>query len=385
LKCKSLAISTDAYTVTKIELWPIDIPLDVPFVVATGRRLAAENLFIRITLKSGTQGYGESAPFPEVGGHDRPSCLRVATELARASLGEPAVQYRHLARRFYEMAADQPAARCGLETALVDAVARELGIALWALWGGADLRERETDITIPIASPQQTLELGRKWYSKGFRLFKTKVGASQNLVGGQPDTVEEDIQRVTTLHQHLSGAAFIVDANQGFTREQCLHFVKEACRMGVDLRLLEQPVAKDDLDSLAALRRDTGVPIAADESVRSLQDIRDLIRKEAVDFINIKIMKSGLISAMDIAAYARASGLRLMIGGMIETRVAMGCSFALVLGTGGYEVLDLDTPLLMGTDPVQGGYRYRGPKLQPSPGPGLDIELEVPRSATIIE
>lgn len=283
------------------------------------------------------------------------------------------------------MAADEPAARCGLETALVDAVARELGIPLWALWGGADLRERETDITIPIASPQQTLELGRKWYGKGFRLFKTKVGASQNLISGLPDTVEQDIQRVTTLHQHLIGVAFIVDANQGFTREQCLHFVKEARRMGVELRLLEQPVVKEDLDSLAALRRDTGVPIAADESVRSLQDIRDLIQKDAVDFINIKIMKSGLIAGMDMAAYARAAGLRLMIGGMIETRVAMGCSFALVLGTGGYEVLDLDTPLLMASDPVQGGYQYAGPTLQPSSGPGLDIEMEVPQSATIIE
>src|SRR5206468_8577908 len=85
----------------------------------------------------------------------------------------------------------------------------------------------------------------------------------------------------------------------------------------------------------------------------------------AADFINIKIMKSGLLAALDIAAYARAAGLRLMIGGMVETRIAMGCSFGLVLGRGGFDLLDLDTPLLLATDPVKGGYRYEGPKLQP--------------------
>jgi L-Ala-D/L-Glu epimerase len=363
------------------------VPLNDPFVVATGRRVSAENFFIRVTLKSGTQGYGETAPFPEVGGSERSSCLRVATDLASVTLGQPAMQYRHLARRFHEMAAHDPAARCGLETALVDAVARELRIPLWGLWGGADVSEHKTDITIPITSLTHTLQLGREWYDRGFRLFKVKVGGSHNLTDEQPDTVEQDIARITTLHHAMTDVAFIADANQGFTREQCMHFVKEIRRIGADLQLLEQPVPKDDLDSLAALRRDLGVPVAADESVRTLQDVRDVIQKEAADFVNIKIMKSGLVSAMDIAAYARASGLRLMIGGMIETRIAMGCSFALVLGTGGYEVLDLDTPLLMATDPVRGGYEYDGPTLRPWSGPGLDLQLrnEPPPGLTTIE
>jgi hypothetical protein len=58
---------------------------------------------------------------------------------------------------------------------------------------------------------------------------------------------------------------------------------------------------------------------------------------------------------------------------MVETRIAMGCSFSLVLGLGGFDVLDLDTPLLLAEDPVEGGYRYRGPSLLPWDGPGLDL------------
>src|SRR5439155_22961274 len=177
----------------------------------------------------------------------------------------------------------------------------------------------------------------------------------------------------------------IADANQGFTREDCLAFVHGIRRVGGRLVLLEQPVAREDLDGLAAVRHLTGVPVAADESARSLHDVMEVLQKQAADFLNIKIMKSGLLAAMDIAAYARAAGLRLMIGGMVETRIAMGCSFGLVLGRGGFDLLDLDTPLLLATDPVKGGYRYEGPKQQPGHGHGLDLAGHVPDRVSTIE
>lgn len=372
---KEADISADLSTITKVELWPVDVPMTHPFVVATGQRVTIENLFVRITLKDGAHGYGEIAPFPEVGGEDRASCQQTAIQLAKAAVGQPAVQYKRISRLFQEIAPSHPAARCGLETALVDALCRHLDIPLWGFLGGADVRARETDITIPIASLDRTVMLARGWYSQGFRLFKTKVGAD----------AEQDIRRLEALHRAFPDTAFIADANQGFTLEECRFFVKEVKRLGGNIVLLEQPVPREDLDSLAALRRDAGVPVAADESVRSLQDARDVVQKQAVDVINIKIMKSGLLDAMDIAAYARAVGLGLMIGGMVETRIAMGCSFALVLGTGSFEFLDLDTPLLLTFDPVRGGYRYDGPKLQPWSGPGLDLEAEAARPATTIE
>jgi L-alanine-DL-glutamate epimerase-like enolase superfamily enzyme len=194
-------------------------------------------------------------------------------------------------------------------------------------------------------------------------------------VGRLGSDVEDDIRRVQAVHRVLPDVQFIADANQGFTVETCARFTQAVQRAGGTIVLLEQPVPKDDVDGLAALRKLTGVPVAADESVRTVDDARKVFTRQAADMINIKIMKSGLIAAMDIAAYARTAGLRLMIGGMVESRVAMGCSFSLVLGCGGYEVLDLDTPLLLSDDPIQGGYRYDGPMLQPWQQPGLDMEL----------
>jgi L-alanine-DL-glutamate epimerase-like enolase superfamily enzyme len=362
-------------TVTRVELWPIDIPITDPFVVATGARTLAENVFIRITLAGGAQGYGEAAPFPEVGGETREACLTAATELAATLIGQSAADYRTLGHRLYAQAAPQPSARCGLETALVDAYCHATGQPLWALWGGTDVRVRETDITIPIADFDDTVRLARHWHDRGFRLFKMKVGQD----------VDGDVRRLEAVHRRLPGIAFIGDANQGYSREACLAFATGVKRFGGHLVLLEQPVVREDLDGLAALRHLTGVPVAADESVRSLEDAKTVLSKQAADYINIKIMKTGVAAALEIASFALASGLRLMIGGMVEARIAMGCSFSLVLGCGGFDILDLDTPLLLAQDPVRGGYRYDGPQLQPWHGAGLDMVVDPPSQTTVIE
>lgn len=353
------------HTISTVTFWPIDVPITDPFVVATGARIVAENVFVRVTLRDGRHGYGEAAPFPEVGGEDRASCLASLALLAPALIGKSIKDYRALASQLAELAPTQPAARCGLETALLDAYCRAEGIPMWQLWGGADVRARETDMTIPITTRDDTVRLARGWYQRGFRLFKMKVGKD----------VDEDISRLEAVHKTLPGVSFIGDGNQGFTREDCLRFAQGVKQFGGNIVLLEQPVVREDLDSLAAIRRETGIPVAADESVRSLDDARRVVEQGAADYINIKIMKTGVMEAAEIASFTLRSGLKLMIGGMVETRIAMGCSFSLVLGMNGFEVLDLDTPLLLALDPVHGGYRYQGPHLQPWQEPGLAMEV----------
>jgi len=352
--------------IVKVEFWPIDIPITDPFVVATGARVVAENIFVRITLHDGTQGYGESAPFPEVGGETRDSCLTTLRQLASTLIEVSAGQYALRAAAMAQAAPAHPAARCGLETAMIDAYCRSTQVPMWQLWGGQDVRPRETDITIPITTLEKSVSLATGWYAQGFRLFKMKVG----------NDVDQDIRRLEAVHRSLPGISFIGDGNQGFSREECLAFAGGVRRFGGTMVLLEQPVVRDDLDSMAAIRRDTGIPVAADESVRSLADARDVIAQDAADYINIKIMKTGMVEAVAIAEATLAAGLKLMVGGMIETRIAMGCSFSLVLGMQGFDILDLDTPLLLATDPVQGGYGYRGAQLEPWVGPGLDLTTQ---------
>lgn len=362
-------------TIRKVEFWPVDVPITDPFVVATGTRTMAENAFLRVTLTNGAQGYGEAAPFPEVGGETRESCLVILHRLGKAILGRSAADYNEIGRGLSEQALTHPAARCALETAIIDAYCHASKIPMWQLWGGKDMRARETDITIPIADLGKTLALAHEWYAKGFRLFKMKVGKD----------VEQDIKRLEAVHRALPGISFIGDANQGFSCQDCLTFAQGVKTSGGTIVLLEQPVAREDLDSMAAIRRETGIPVAADESVRSLADAQQVVARDAADYINIKIMKTGIAEAVEIASFTKTSGLKLMIGGMVETRIAMGCSFGLVLGLGGFDLLDLDTPLLLISDPVTGGYRYEGSRLQPWSGPGLDMSSAPSPDVTTIE
>ena len=362
-------------TVRKVEFWPVDVPITDPFVVATGTRTIAENVFLRVTLLNGAQGYGEAAPFPEVGGETRESCLTALCRICKAVLGRSAAGYKEIGLWLSEQAFTHPAVRCGLETAIIDAYCHASNMPMWQLWGGADVRARESDITIPITDLDKTVALARGWYAKGFRLFKMKVGKN----------VEGDIQRLEAVHRALPGISFIGDGNQGFSRQDCVTFAQGVKAYGGTMVLLEQPVVRDDLDSMAAIRRETGIPVAADESVRSLADAQEVVARGAADYINIKIMKSGVAEAVEIASYTKASGLKLMIGGMVETRIAMGCSFSLVLGLGGFDVLDLDTPLLLASDPVIGGYGYDGSRLQPWAGPGLDMKASPSQNVTTIE
>ena len=358
-------MSDSSFTIAKIEFCPLDLPITDPFVVATGQLQVAHNAFVRLTLHDGTIGYGEIAPFPAITGEDRETSLKNARLLGEHLLGQSTLQYQRLGHELSERAPDAPAARCGLETALLDAFTRALRIPLWTLWGGADVRPRETDVTIPIVSLERTRELARQWYERGFRLFKMKVGHD----------VDEDLRRVEALHRHCADVAFVIDANQGYTREEAAALIQGINRFGGTILLLEQPLAKDDLEGHAGLKRDFHAPIAADESAQSVHDLQAVIRHQAADYVNIKITKSGLLDGVLMANVAKAAGLHVMLGGMVETRVAMGCSYGIALGIGGCSVLDLDTPLLLGGDPIDGGYTYEGPWLQPWHGPGLDLDI----------
>ncbi len=127
-----------SFIVTNIEFWPLDLPITDPFVVATGQLHVAHNAFVRLTLHDGTIGYGEIAPFPAITGENRESSLKKARLLGKHLLGQSALHYRRLGGELSELAHDAPAARCGLETALLDALTRAMRVPLWALWGGAD-------------------------------------------------------------------------------------------------------------------------------------------------------------------------------------------------------------------------------------------------------
>ena len=361
------------FTVKKVEAWPVNLPLKASFVVATGAMDAAQNIFVRVILHDGSVGFGEVAPFPDISGEDQAASLSAFPAAAQMLLGQPATQFRLLAKQLLDSIPAFPALRCGLETALLDAFCRAMGIPLWGLWGGADIQMRETDVTLPIGETEAVVATARDWYQQGFRILKMKVGHD----------VEADIRRVEAVATACQESSFVIDANQGFSFDQAREFLLAMERLHIPIRVFEQPLHRDHSEEMVMLKQQTRIPLAADESLRSVEDARHLIEQKAVDIFNLKVTKCGVMESVRIAELARASGVRLMIGGMVESRVTMGCSWSLALGLGGFEILDLDMPLLLSVDPIQGGYHYEGACLHPWYEPGLGMAIN-PDSATMV-
>ena len=143
---------------------------------------------------------------------------------------------------------------------------------------------------------------------------------------------------------------------------QTLSVLRTLRRKALAPALLEQPLHRDEWDGQARLVREAGVPVVADESCRSVEDAAHIARHRLAHVINIKLAKCGVTQALEIIAIARASGLGLMIGGMVETRLGMGFGAHLAAGTGAFRWIDLDTPLLLAEDPVVHGYTADGPR-----------------------
>jgi L-alanine-DL-glutamate epimerase-like enolase superfamily enzyme len=238
------------------------------------------------------------------------------------------------------------------EAAPFPALPRRAGISLWSYSGGAE-PSLVSDITIPTGSPDDAERAARAAVARGFETLKIKVG-------GAP--FEHDRARLDAIARAAPQAALVLDANASFTAEHALELLNAMGEARARVALYEQPTPKRDLDGLRRVR-EGGVRVAADESAGSARDVHELVRAQAADVINIKIMKCGLVEAVTMIETARAAGLGLMVGGMVESKLSMTVSACLAAGFGGFSFVDLDTPWFMSNAPFQGGWHEEGPRL----------------------
>jgi L-alanine-DL-glutamate epimerase-like enolase superfamily enzyme len=231
-----------------------------------------------------------------------------------------------------------------------------------------------TDITIPVGDVKHSVESAHHAEEAGFKTVKVKVG----------DDWELDVARVAAISQATPALSIIVDGNAGFSRSQAHRFLGGVTEAGAAVVLVEQPVAAPDIAGLAELEREHGIPVCADESVRCPEDaIR--VAESGISSVNVKLMKCGVADALDIISVARSAGMTGMIGGMVETAVAMTFSAAVAAASYPFfTYIDLDTPLLMPRRFVRGGMRYNGPAVrlpEHAMGTGVDAAAHFAASA----
>jgi L-alanine-DL-glutamate epimerase-like enolase superfamily enzyme len=336
-------------TIVAVGATTLDIPLVEPFTIATGSQAIARNVLVEVRLAGGTKGYGEAAPFPAVTGETQTSTLTALSELAAILQGADVRSWRGLAAKMKATHAAAASARCALETAMLDALLRQAGLPMWSFFGGCGT-ELETDMTITAGSAEHAGRSARAIQERGIRTIKLKIG-------GAPD---EDVQRIATVHSAAPGIPLILDGNCGYDAPTALELLADLRARAIPVALFEQPTARNDWEGIRRVTREGGVPVAADETVATAADALRAACEGAVTCVNIKLMKSGIVEALDIAAICRAAGLQLMIGGMVESILAMTVSAHFAAGQGGFSFVDLDTPMFMAEQPFAGGFVQRG-------------------------
>ncbi len=331
-----------------------EAPLKRPFVTALGRKTTSVNIGLTLRLSGGASGYGEASSSLALA-HLRPRRLAGAVEsLARESIGADTADWGALAARAWRRYPEVRPAVAAFESAVVSALCASRGLSLSDFFGGK-LARLSTDATLSAVGPEETFAHAREAARDGFKTLKVKVGGA----------FADDRARVAAARRAAPKARLLLDGNQGLSPAGALKLV-EACLKEGPIELLEQPVRKEDIKGLAFVAKRCPVPVAADEACATPADAARLATERAATAINVKVAKSGLGRALEIAALARAAGLPLMIGCMTETARGLESSVGLAMGTGFFRWVDLDSDYLLagGGRNKSDVFRRRGPTLE---------------------
>ncbi len=352
-------------TITHTEIYRYTIPM-VPFTIATGTMKSAQNLFIRIHTNEGITGVGECSAFPMIAGETQATCFEMAKDFATLWKNKPADAIGERLTELDLFTAGNYTAKSAFDLALFDIAAKAANQPLYQYLGGQK-RDIESDLTIGIDTPANMAATAAGFLEKGVNIIKVKLGK----------TATDDIERIRQIRAAVgSGTKLRIDANQGWSYADA---VLALTAMGsMDIEFCEQPMRKWNDELLPALCKISPIPIMADESVFTHHDAERLIRNSACAYINIKFAKSGGIrEALLINEVAEKSNIPCMMGGMLESRVALTAKVHFAMAKKNIRFYDLDTCLLGHLeDPVTGGVTYSGMHLQLTDAPGIGADVE---------
>jgi L-alanine-DL-glutamate epimerase-like enolase superfamily enzyme len=307
----------------------ITLKLRNPFHVAYGVSDTRDAYWIRLANDEGW-GEGTIPPYYRVDSSEMTNCWQRAAEQSRPLPDE--------IDQIAPWIPDGPApARCALELALLDRIGKRKNEALHALLGLDRPPAKATCFTIGIDSPDAMARMARR--IENYPMIKLKLGSGDS----------EDEARVRAVREARPDAKIVVDANAGWSFDQALAGLRWL--EGYRIELIEQPLPKDQHAALGELQKRTAIPVVADESVQSLDDVKRL-GDSGVRGVNLKLMKlGGLLPAIQVLNAAREYDMKIMLGCMIETSIGI-TAMAHLMGSADW--LDLDAPLLISNDPFDG-------------------------------
>ncbi|HEY7613458.1 MAG TPA: dipeptide epimerase [Gemmatimonadales bacterium] len=333
----------------RMEIEVLELRTRHPFIIARGGQSDYRTVMVRLKDGDGREGWGEAAPTKFYG--ETTETVLAALDTYGTHLPEDPFDLEEAERRWEEVLHRNPSARAALSSALHDLVGKRLGVPVYRLWGLDPAKAPRSTFTIGIDTPEKMRAKVRE--AEQYPILKIKLGTDRDveILRTIRDTTDREIR---------------VDANCGWTLKQTVRMLPVLEEFGVTV--LEQPLPPDQLDGLAEIRRRADIPVIADESCETAADIPPLVGK--VDGINIKLAKCGsLREAIRMIAIARAHGMTVMVGCMIESSIGITAAAHF---TPLVDIVDLDGAALLADDPFVGATIDGGRVSLPS-GPGLGV------------
>src|SRR5450432_3224406 len=350
--------------ILKTSIYKLSIPMH-PFQIATGTMYHAQNLFIRVETDEGLTGVGECSAFPLIAGESQATCFEMAKDFARLWKQKDAVDIPGRLEDLDNFTAFNATAKSAFDMALYDLAAKRADQPLYKYLKG-NKKPPETDLTIGIGEPEKMAATAVEFKNKGVRIIKIKLGKDGDT----------DLKRVQMIRAAVGDSVKLrIDANQGWDFETAKDLLVKIGSCDIDF--CEQPMRQWNDHLLPTLRKISPIKIMADESVFNHHDAERLIHAGACDYINIKLAKTGGISEAErVNEVCEKNQIPCMMGGMLESRLALTAFAHFALSRNNIKFYDMDTSLLgHQIDPVVGGVQFNGYFLEVPDTAGIGADI----------
>lgn len=331
-----------------IELYKLSIPLKEPFVTSLGTDVAAENVLVKIFTDKGITGFGECSPYMPINGENQDTCFIVGQHFARALKGKNPLEIEECIDLMDKIIYGNSSIKSAFDIALYDIASQQAGMPLYKFIGGENNKTIITDYTVSIGDVNKMAADAVKIKEQGYPAIKVKLGKHGPT----------DVERIKAIRVAVGNEIPLrIDANQGWEVEEAITTLKALAVY--DIQHCEEPIARWNFMQLPKVKKESPIPIMADECCGDEHDAQRLIQLNACDYMNIKLGKSGgIFKALKMARMAEQANIHLQVGAMLESRLAMTAFAHYALCSTVIEHYDFDTALMFSEDPVTGGIVY---------------------------
>jgi len=333
-------------------------------------------VLVRITDDAGRVGLGEASVTAVWSGETQAGTIAtIEQELAPALLGADPFDTEWICHQMDRAVYANSFAKGAVEMALLDLQGQALGVPVYRLLGGQQPKARERGIRLKFVvgavEPALAAERAHRMVQRGWRAIKVKVGRDEHP--------RVDVERLRAVREAIGPDTWLsVDANGGYTVDQAIWAAAGFEKLNV--ALFEQPTRRGDHLAMAEVRRRSGIPIMADESVFTPQDALDVIRARAADVLSLYPGKHGGIRpTQTIARIAEAAGIPCTIGSNLEREVATAAMAHVTVCTANIQCErfpgDLIGPIYYEQTLTSSPLRYQADRLWVPEGPGLGVTM----------